>query len=82
MGKRREKRAEQGLGFQKTHTHPTKWAFQFSETITPKTVEEKIHWVTCPPITLIDWSKVLTLTYFAIGTSGFFTDENSPLCHL
>jgi hypothetical protein len=61
MGKRREKRAGQGLGFPKhthTHTHPTKWAFQFSEANTPKTVEEKIHWVTCPPITLIDWSKV------------------------
>jgi hypothetical protein len=41
-----------------THTHPTKWAFQFSETNTPKTVEEKTHWFTCPPITLTDWSKV------------------------
>jgi hypothetical protein len=33
-----------------THTH--------THTHTPKTVEEKIHWVTCPPVTLIDWSKV------------------------
>jgi hypothetical protein len=75
MGKRREKRAGQGLGFQKnthTHTHPTKWAFQFSETITPKTVEEKIHWVTCPPITLIDRSKVLTLNLFCNWDQWFF----------
>jgi len=63
----KKKGKESGAGFRvskHTHTHPTKWAFQFSETITPKTVEEKIHWVTCPPITLIDRSKVLTLNLF------------------
>ncbi len=86
--KKKGKESRAGLGFQKIHTHthtPNKMGISVFWNKQPQNSGGKITLGYMPSNytnRLEQGLLVFRSTYFAIGTSGFFTDEISPVCHL